>query len=151
MNNKTKKVTASIVLGTFVFGAATPAFAEISNTNTNGITVFTTEQDEKTLPLYANSDSEMEPYGIKGITLKAVKKLVGDNWTKIIDTLDTLGFDEALLKSLDDLKGAFFDAMDSFFGFSDSVEEMLKQSFMSIGFNETLAALAAKVVCGIIM
>lgn len=32
LNNKTKKVAASVVLGTFVFGAATPAFAETKST-----------------------------------------------------------------------------------------------------------------------
>ena len=151
MNNKTKKIVAGVVLGTFVFGATTPAFAEISKPNINSSVTSITEQNEKTLPLYSNADSETETYGIKGITLKAVKKLIGDNWTKIIDTLDTLGFDELLLKNLDNLKGAFFDAMDGFFDFADSVEEMLQQSFMAIGFNETFAAIAAEVVCEIIM
>ena len=58
MNNKTKKIVAGVVLGTFVFGATTPAFAEISKPNINSSVTSITEQNEKTLPLYSNADSE---------------------------------------------------------------------------------------------
>ena len=71
MKDKTKKIVAGVVLGTFVFGATTPAFAEISLENT----ITTTNQSSIT-----NNTSESEIIVINStergkitITLKALK------------------------------------------------------------------------------
>lgn len=85
MNNKTKKITASIVLGTFVFGAATPAFAEISSENdittiNQNIIVNSISEDELTVVDSVERDKIT-------ITLKALKKLILDNKDTIKDIL----------------------------------------------------------------
>ncbi|MFR6289836.1 MAG: hypothetical protein ACLUKQ_00090 [Peptococcaceae bacterium] len=149
MNTKMKKVVAGAVLGTFAFGVASPAFAVPTSEQRVEMTVAST-QYIKDMPLDHGS-GDIETYGIKGMTLKALKELVENNWTKITTLMIEWNIEIEMIKNLNELKSTFFDAMDSLFGVCDTVHELLVESFKSIGFNSTMATLAADAVCFIIL
>ena len=144
MNNKTKKIVAGVVLGTFVFGATTPAFAEISKPNINSSVTSITEQNEKTLPLYSNADSETETYGIKGITLKAVKKLILDNKDTIKNVL--VGLNIVQEKGFDSFYDKFMKVLDLVFDTNDTIEDVFTDALVNLGVNESLARSAAELL-----
>lgn len=154
MNNKTKKIVAGVVLGTFVFGATTPAFAETENIQRTEMTSLNSVYEIEIPTVTENITSEMEPYGTGGIALKVVKQvknLIEANWTKITTFMIEYNVEIEMIQQLDELKSTFFDAIDSVAGFSDSVNDMLQKALMKIGFSETVADVMADIICIIIL
>ncbi len=142
MNNKTKKITASIVLGTFVFGAATPAFAEISSENdittiNQNIIVNSISEDELTVV-------DSVERGKITITLKALKKLILDNKDTIKDIL--VGLNIVQEKGFDSFYDKFMKVLDIVFDTNDTIEDVFTDALVNLGVNESLARAAAELL-----
>ena len=153
MNTKMKKAVAGVVLGTFAFGVATPAFAEASVPETEAVVVNQVYATEVTAAV-GNSEYEVEPTGAGGVALKVVKQvknLIDANWTKITTFMIKYNVEIEMIQQLDELKSTFFDAIDSVAGFSDDVNDMLQNALMSIGFSESVAGVMADVICIVIL
>lgn len=151
MNEKTKKVVAGIVLGTFTFGCVTPAFASEENSKMEMSATYIQPnlQSVKDMPLiYSNSD--IDTYGIKGITLKALKELIDTNWTKITTLLIDLNVEIELVTQLNELKSTFFSLLDVYFDVSDTAHEAIRKSLVGLGFHATVASIIADAICLII-
>ncbi|MGM9525899.1 MAG: hypothetical protein ACI3U1_06455, partial [Peptococcaceae bacterium] len=135
MKDKTKKIVAGVVLGTFVFGATTPAFAEISLENT----ITTTNQSSIT-----NNTSESEIIVINStergkitITLKALKKLILDNKDTIKNVL--VGLNIVQEKGFDSFYDKFMKVLDLVFDTNDTIEDVFTDALVNLGLNESLA------------
>ena len=142
MNNKTKKITASIVLGTFVFGAATPAFAEISSENdittiNQNIIVNSISEDELTVV-------DSVERGKITITLKALKKLILDNKDTIKNIL--VGLNIVQEKGFDSFYDKFMKVLDIVFDTNDTIEDVFTDALVNLGVNESLARAAAQLL-----
>ncbi len=142
MNNKTKKITASIVLGTFVFGAATPAFAEISSENdittiNQNIIVNSISEDELTVV-------DSVERGKITITLKALKKLILDNKDTIKNIL--VGLNIVQEKGFDSFYDKFMKVLDIVFDTNDTIEDVFTDALVNLGVNESLARAAAELL-----
>lgn len=152
MKTKTKKVVASIVLGTFTFGCATPVFAADNNAvDSVAITdnAMLNSQYVKDMPLN-HSNGDVETYGIKGITLKALKELIDTNWTKITTFLIDINVELEIVYNLNELKSKFFLLLDTYFEVSDTAHEAIRKSLVGAGLNATAASVIADVICLII-
>lgn len=151
MNEKTKKVVAGIVLSTFTFGCVTPAFASEKNSKMEMSVTYIQPnlQSVKDMPLiYSNSD--IDTYGIKGITLKALKELIDTNWTKITTLLIDLNVEIELVSQLNEMKSTFFSLLDVYFDVSDTAHEAIRKSLVGLGLNATVASVIADAICLII-
>lgn len=146
MNEKTKKVVAGIVLGTFTFGCATPVFASDEILETLPAQPMIVEQIE-----FGNMPADVEPYGLKAQAVKALINLIDSNWSKVLKALDDWGAEQQLLKQIDDAKDLFFWAMNELTGAVDSAEELVAQALVKIGVGETIATILAKVILGAIL
>ena len=151
MNEKTKKVVAGIVLGTFTFGCATPVFAADNTMN-----VTSTREDVALNSQYVNdmplihANGEMETYGLKGITVKALKELIDANWTKITTFLIDINVELDLIYKLNEMKSTFFMLIDVYADVSDTAHEVIRNSLVGLGFNATVASVMADAICLII-
>ena len=73
MNTNMKKAVAGVVLGTFAFGAATPAFAEVENAQATEVAVVSPVYVNDMPLAHSTTDSKIGTYGIKGWTLDGLK------------------------------------------------------------------------------
>lgn len=124
MKERTKKVVAGIVLGTFTFGCATPVFAADEMTETLPVQPVVIEQFEM-----ETGPSDVQPYSIPGTVLKAVKKIVKDYWDEL-----------PLPDKADTVRDALLEALDFYFQYSDDVETAIRNAIYDVfpNANETV-------------
>ena len=138
MNNKTKKVAASVVLGTFVFGAATPAFAETKSTLESYSYI---EQIEISESNEENISPEVEERGAAKYVIKAVKKVITDYWDKL-----------PLPDKADFIRDKLLTALDYYFQYTDDVETAVRNAIYDVfpNANATVVNAAVAVIMEIL-
>ena len=154
MNTKMKKIVAGVVLGTFTFGAATPAFAGVENEQTVEVAAMSPVYETEAPLSVVNTEYEVEPTGAGGVALKVVKQvknLLEANWNRIIAFLIDAQVELEMIRQLDEMKSMFFDAIDTVAGFSDDVNDMLSNALQSIGFSSGVAGVIADLICIVIL
>lgn len=151
MNEKLKKSVAGIVLGTFVMGAATPAFAvsdsmpyEDTN-NTMSQSMYSQSTTNEHVIIIEDSSGSR---GKITITLKALKNVLKANKDTIKDVL--VGLNIVQDGAFDKLFNAFMSALDFFFDTNDTIEGVIVDALTSLGVSESLATLAAKAITQIL-
>lgn len=131
MNTKTKKVVASIVLGTFVVTTATPVFASDEMAETLPVQPVVIEQIES-----GNMPADAEPYGLGTKVAKEIAEALVKNWSSVINFLEKMGMEKALLDLLDEVQGVLLDILDHYTGAVTTGEKILAEALVGVGFDE---------------
>lgn len=147
MNEKTKKVVAGIVLGTFTFGCVTPAFASDNIEKTLLIESVAIEKSERD----NISSSDVEIYSVPSKIAKELAEKLLKNWDKVLNVFVDLGADEALLKKINSVKNVLLGALNEYNGVLTTAEEILAEALMNVGLGESLANVAAKAIIKILL
>ncbi len=142
MNAKMKKVVAGVVLGTFAFGAATPAFAATMSFNQNPLAVQETVVE-------VNSEHEVivndgMERGKITTTLKALKTLISNNKDTIREVLVALNIVQE--KGFDNFYDKFMKGLDFVFDTNDTIEGVFTDALVNLGVDESLASTAASLL-----
>lgn len=146
MNEKTKKVVAGIVLGTFTFGCVTPAFASDNIEETLLIESVAIEKSESN-----NISSDIGVYSVPSKIAKELAEKLLKNWDKVLNVFIDLGADEALLKKINSVKNVLLGALNEYNGVLTTAEEILAEALMNVGLGESLATVAAKAIIKILL
>ena len=150
MNERTKKVVAGIVLGTFTFGCATPVFASDEMTETLPVQPVLVEQiaeENHIITVYSEYEIVIESSVERGkitITLKALKTLIENNKGTIKDIL--VGLNIIQEKGFDNFYDKFMELLDKVFDTNDTIEGVFTDALVNLGVDETVASTAAKLL-----
>lgn len=141
MNTKTKKVVASIVLGTFVVTTATPVFASDEMTETLPVQPVVVEQIEAgNIPPDAETNSPVTKLA-KELAEKLLKK-----WDGMLNFLEDMQVEKGLIDALDGVKEVLLKALDSYNGTMTTAEGILADAIQDLGFEEDTAKMLAKFI-----
>ena len=123
MNTNMKKAVAGVVLGTFAFGVATPAFASVNNAVAEDVVYAEQTEAVVTEPYMTSAMAEpvVEERGKAKVALDIIKRVILDNWDDI-----------PLLKNYNGLKNALLEALSAYYEVSDTVEDVLRDSISSV-------------------
>ncbi len=146
MNTKMKKVVAGVVLGTFTFGMATPAFAEVENMQETEVAVVSPVYVNDIPLAHSTTDSEFGTYGFKNLTLDGLKTALKVGWTKLTTIMVEHNVDAEIILMLNDLRDTFFDVLDVYFETSNTVREVVVKSFTALGLEEDTASFIADLI-----
>ena len=141
MNTKTKKVVASIVLGTFVVTTATPVFASDEMPETLPVQPVVVEQIEAgNIPPDAETNSPVTKLA-KELAEKLLKK-----WDGMLNFLEDMQVEKGLIDALDGVKEVLLKALDSYNGTMTTAEGILADAIQDLGFEEDTAKMLAKFI-----
>ncbi len=141
MNTKTKKVVASIVLGTFVVTTATPVFASDEMAETLPVQPVVVEQIEAgNIPPDAETNSPVTKLA-KELAEKLLKK-----WDGMLNFLEDMQVEKGLIDALDGVKEVLLKALDSYNGTMTTAEGILADAIQDLGFEEDTAKMLAKFI-----
>ena len=118
MNNKTKKIVAGVVLGTFVFGATTPAFATEQLYEDN---IYLSDQFITNNNISEENVPGTETYGVAKHIVQAVKKVITDYWDKL-----------PLPDKADFIRDKLLKALDFYFQYTDDVETAVRNAIYDV-------------------